>query len=326
MDAHSKKLLMFLISTLLLILIITPSAAQEGTNSVPWTYTSVDHYTPTCVPNSGASLEIADNSLTYTFAPSEEPSNLWQIRFTWETPVMGGTTPSLITGRIDGTVIREGSASGPTPGVRMFMITVPSAYTIKSANVEFSGSLGAGGSVGDNFEANANPDWTEPFDVLVWFSAFLCDLGSREVARYHFQRTTALPASGQPAPQATVEVTTEVTPEVSEVERQEICRLVYDTLQDLEAKREQISTLLEDFQREESYEQLADVIDELQLADLDPDMQLLIQLAARGNPETLIAYYEAFLQAILNKNQDDKILAQTIGIAFNCPDGIGPTP
>jgi hypothetical protein len=255
-----------------------PASAQEvDGSSVRWFLVGVDRFSPSCVSGSGASLEIAGNSLIYTFTPAEEPNNPWRVRFTWEDPVMGEPPLTTITGRVDGVVEREGSPAGPTPGVRMYMITVPTAYTVKWANSEFSASLGEGGSVGDNFEANANPDWTEPFDVLVWFSALLCDLGNREVARYHFQRLSEGEIIGE-AEQRTNQLVCDAVAQVHErflSLRQEAATRLQDSLERIQQVEERIQQVRKNPSR----------FDANEVAILVTQRQVLLLEAARAQIE-----------------------------------------
>jgi hypothetical protein len=174
-----------------LSLLIVSAAAQDNSPPTPlWVQEGVDRFTPTCNDGEGASLQIEGNALIYTLTPFGDEGNPWRIRFNWDDPVLGGDDGLAVTAHVTGIVEREGSPSSPTPSVRMFMFVDPPGYTVHNANVEFSGALGAGGSVGDDFEARANPDFTQPFDVVVWFAAHYCDHDNREVVRFHFRRTT----------------------------------------------------------------------------------------------------------------------------------------
>jgi hypothetical protein len=183
-----KKRWLALTCVVMLGLVLAPAAAQDQTApETVWGYTGMDRFTPACPPELGATVKVAGNQLTYTYTYPEDPHNPWVMRFTWEDPVLRG---AKITAKVEGQVMRRGSPAGPTPSVRMLMYTAPSAYQVKYADVGFSGAIGTGVPVGDNFEAHANPDpnWTTPFHVGVWFSAHYCDTGDREVARYHFRR------------------------------------------------------------------------------------------------------------------------------------------
>jgi hypothetical protein len=72
--------------------------------------------------------------------------------------------------------------------MRIIMFTDPGSYMIHMADLTSGAAHGAGTSIGDDFQARANPDWTQPFDVVVLVTGLYCDLDNREVARYHFRR------------------------------------------------------------------------------------------------------------------------------------------
>ena len=149
-----------------LVWALAPVAAQAQTApETLWAYTGVEHFTPACAPGSGAVVEVAGNQLTYTYTYAAEPHNPTVMRFTWEPPVLNGAT---ITGYVRGHVLRQGSPS-VTPAIRMLMYTAPSAYQVKGADVSLSGAFDPAVTVGENFEAHANPDpnWTAPFHVGV---------------------------------------------------------------------------------------------------------------------------------------------------------------
>jgi hypothetical protein len=161
----------------------------------PWRFFSVERFSPTCVPGLGATMAIEPNAVVYTFPSPAVSGQQWRVRLKWTDPVLGGPNGTTVSAHVEATVEAEGPPGGPIPSLRMIMFVDPPGYTVHNADVGLSAGVGARVSVGDDFEASANPDFTQPFDVKVWFMAHYCDNDSRELVRYRFNRTVDLPGA-----------------------------------------------------------------------------------------------------------------------------------